>query len=189
MPGQGNRERPLHCRGDVPHVYERAVLPERLPLRPRLRAPLSLDSLILARVPDPHRAQRHARDRGPSSETSAQILREALGQAVGASPGAGARHPPGSNQEGARPRRSRRPGRWRSGPPVSRQRLRRPAAHARCSDASLAALIAGVGCRAGHAADADQAAFEPGSVPRRARRCLQRPVTCSVCGEAFVTAA
>src|ERR1019366_635809 len=57
--GQGNGERLLHCHDDVPYVYERAVLPERLPLRPGLSAPLRLDPLILARVPDPYRAQHY----------------------------------------------------------------------------------------------------------------------------------
>ena len=83
MPFHRNRQRQPDRRGDVAHVHERAELPVRLPLRPGVGAPPLLGPAVVLRPPHHHRAQRHRRRPGPRGEAPAQVLGQALGQAVG----------------------------------------------------------------------------------------------------------
>ncbi len=57
MPGQRDHERAGDRRGDVTHVDEGAVLPERLPLGSGLHASLVLDPRVGLPTPYGHRAQ------------------------------------------------------------------------------------------------------------------------------------
>src|SRR5580700_7177109 len=78
VPSERNRQGPVDGCGDVTYVHECSVLPERLPFRPRLRAPLVLDPAVVCLIPDRHRTQGYRGDPGPRGETLAQILGQPL---------------------------------------------------------------------------------------------------------------